>query len=65
MAFEQPTEDLPILTEAQRVSSQMQWVDKFTRTLDTKFRLPGTQLRFGVDFLLGLIPGVGDLISLS
>jgi hypothetical protein len=28
--------------------------------LDTRFRIPGTGIRFGLDSLLGLVPGVGD-----
>src|SRR5437867_5864282 len=28
--------------------------------LDAGFRLPGTSLRFGLDPILGLIPGAGD-----
>jgi hypothetical protein len=32
-----------------------------TRLLDTLFRVPGTRIRFGLDPLLGLIPGVGDV----
>lgn len=43
----------------------LRWVDVFTRTLDTKLRIPGTKIRFGADFLLGLIPGAGDAISLG
>ena len=31
--------------------------------LDTLFALPGTKFRFGLDPLLGLIPGVGDSIG--
>jgi hypothetical protein len=31
--------------------------------LDEAFRIPGTQQRFGVDALIGLIPGVGDTIG--
>ncbi|SMP48870.1 protein of unknown function [Neorhodopirellula lusitana] len=42
----------------------MRWVDRFTHLLDTKFRIPGTSIRFGGDFLLGLVPGAGDGISL-
>ncbi len=30
------------------------------RTLDTRFRIPGTPVHFGYDALIGLIPGVGD-----
>lgn len=29
--------------------------------LDTRFRIPGTRIRFGYDALVGLIPGFGDL----
>lgn len=43
----------------------MRWVDGFSRLLDTKFGIPGTHVRFGADFLLGLVPGVGDAISLG
>ena len=33
--------------------------------MDTKFRLPGTNFRFGLDGILGLIPGVGDLSTFA
>ncbi len=31
--------------------------------LDSRFRLPGTNFRFGLDGLLGLVPGVGDTVT--
>jgi hypothetical protein len=31
--------------------------------LDSRFEIPGTGVRFGLDPLIGLIPGVGDTIS--
>jgi hypothetical protein len=31
--------------------------------LDSRFRVPGTDIRFGIDPLLSLIPGLGDLAS--
>lgn len=31
------------------------------RLLDTAFRIPGTNIRFGLDGILGLVPGVGDV----
>lgn len=34
------------------------------RLLDTRFKIPGTNWRFGLDPILGLLPGVGDLLSL-
>lgn len=33
------------------------------RALDTQFNIPGTPIRFGLDPLLGLIPGVGDALG--
>jgi hypothetical protein len=35
----------------------------FARLLDTQFKIPGTNWRFGLDPILGLIPGVGDFLS--
>ena len=31
--------------------------------LDSKFVIPGTNLRFGLDFVLGILPGVGDGVA--
>jgi hypothetical protein len=31
--------------------------------LDDLFSIPGTEIRFGLDALIGLIPGIGDLIT--
>ena len=35
-----------------------------TRLLDTRWRIPGTKWRFGLDPLVGLIPGLGDVLTL-
>ena len=32
-------------------------------SLDSKFVIPGTKLRFGLDFVLGILPGVGDGVA--
>lgn len=32
--------------------------------LDSRFRIPGTQQTFGVDAILGVVPGVGDAVGL-
>jgi hypothetical protein len=39
------------------------WLRTWAILLDAKFRIPGTQIRFGIDPLLSLIPGFGDLAS--
>jgi hypothetical protein len=33
------------------------------KSLDARFRIPGTPIRFGWDAILGLIPGVGDAMG--
>jgi hypothetical protein len=35
------------------------WAD----LLDSRFRIPGTRIRFGIDPILSLVPGLGDLAS--
>jgi uncharacterized protein DUF4112 len=35
-------------------------VSRFAHWLDAGFRIPGTSVRFGLDPILGLIPGGGD-----
>ncbi len=44
--------------ELARLQSLADW-------LDTRFRIPGTSIRFGLDGLVGLIPGLGDLAMLA
>jgi len=39
------------------------WLRTWAVLLDTRFRIPGTDIRFGIDPLLALIPGIGDLAS--
>jgi hypothetical protein len=36
-------------------------VQKLAKLMDAQFRFPGTDFRFGLDGILGLIPGAGDL----
>jgi hypothetical protein len=38
-------------------------LDLLSRVLDTWFRVPGTSIRFGLDGIVGFIPGVGDLLA--
>jgi hypothetical protein len=38
-------------------------IDALARLLDTAFIIPGTGIRFGLDALIGLVPGIGDAIT--
>ena len=45
--------------------SDKEQIDALARLLDSQFRFPGTNRRFGVDGLLGLVPGIGDAAGLA
>lgn len=47
------------LTREQR----MQRLEALARLLDIAFVVPGTNIRYGIDGLIGLIPIVGDLVT--
>ncbi|MFQ3577450.1 MAG: DUF4112 domain-containing protein, partial [Verrucomicrobiia bacterium] len=36
---------------------------RISYVMDELFRLPGTRFRFGVDPLLGFLPGIGDSLA--
>lgn len=40
-----------------------QSLDQLSRWMDGLFRIPGTGWRFGLDAIVGLIPGIGDTAS--
>lgn len=39
------------------------WLRRWATLLDSRFRIPGTNIRFGLDPILSLVPGLGDLAS--
>lgn len=43
----------------------LEHLNRLASALDNRFRLPGTQIRFGWDTILGLVPGVGDTVTLA
>jgi len=38
-------------------------LDGLATLLDTAFFIPGTNIRFGIDAMIGLVPGIGDVIT--
>ena len=38
-------------------------LDRFANLMDARFRIPGTNWRFGLDTIIGLVPGAGDLVT--
>lgn len=41
---------------------QLDWLAKL---MDAQFSIPGTNFRFGLDGIIGLIPGAGDLSTFA
>jgi hypothetical protein len=51
-------------TDRARSSAERIAVARFlAELLDQRFTIPGTSIRFGLDPVLGLIPGIGDAIA--
>jgi hypothetical protein len=46
-------------TRAERIAR----IDRLATLLDTRFVIPFTKFRFGTDSLIGLAPGIGDVIT--
>ena len=42
---------------------QLERLRSLARLLDSAVQLPGTRFRFGLDPIIGLVPGIGDLIA--
>ncbi len=40
-------------------------LERLANSLDARFRVPGTHIRFGWDSILGLIPGIGDVVTIG
>ncbi len=51
--------------EQQALPKGLKGMDVIAKWMDSKFVIPGTNFRFGLDGLLGLIPGVGDLSTFA
>jgi hypothetical protein len=56
-----PDERLEILPPARpEDAASLAELDRIARLLDSQWRIPGTGIRFGVDAVAGLVPGIGD-----
>ena len=38
-------------------------LDSLAKLMDSRFTIPGTNIRFGLDSIIGLVPGVGDFAT--
>jgi hypothetical protein len=59
-SFDQSAECQPPLTLIVQHSKRFVFSKYLAEILDRRFTIPGTSIRFGLDPIIGLIPGVGD-----
>jgi len=46
------------------VSKLRRWAERLVTLLDDRFRIPGTDVRFGLDPIIGILfPGIGDAVT--
>ncbi len=60
-AFAGPSPDAAYDPPSRRAA--LDRLDMLATVFDTAFILPGTKVRFGVELLLRLVPGVGDVMA--
>ncbi len=46
-----------------QIEQSKEKLNRLAWLMDNSFRIPGTQIRFGLDGLIGLIPGIGDALG--
>ena len=65
-------QDLPVCTGLYSITgmgpmprqlASNEHLDYIAALLDDMFRIPGTQIRFGLDALIGWVPGIGDALA--
>lgn len=42
---------------------KVEQLQQIAELLDGQFRIPGTNIEFGLDAIIGMIPGIGDIVS--
>jgi hypothetical protein len=56
-----PSSHIPQPQPTAATDPDIERLDQLAKLLDNQFRIPGTQVRFGLDAIIGLVPYVGDI----
>ncbi len=56
---------MKVINSKNRDNAALQQLDMVARLMDSQFKIPGTDIRFGLDAIIGLIPGLGDLSTFA
>jgi hypothetical protein len=51
------------MTDPDPDAAHLAHLDRISGLMDSRFRIPGTRIRFGWDAVLGLVPGFGDVAA--
>src|SRR3954447_1785787 len=51
------------MTQKAFENPRLRHLQTLARLMDNQFTIPGTNFRFGLDAIIGLVPGIGDLIT--
>lgn len=55
----------PLLDRHARERARLEHIERLARTMDAAFDIPFTNIPVGIDTLIGLLPGIGDTVSLG
>ena len=55
-----PSAHVEILSPLPTLAEELSQLDWLVDLMDSRFQIPGTKYRVGLDAILGLIPGIGD-----
>lgn len=53
----------PTVVKASSRLRNLNRIRRLSRLMDTAFRVPGTNFKLGLDPIIGLVPGAGDLVT--
>ena len=53
------------MKEQNSTKKPLRQLDALAKLMDSQFSVPGTEIRFGLDAIIGLIPGVGDMSTFA
>lgn len=56
---------LPLSSYTRDARNELHRLEQLADLMDSRFRVPGTQIRIGLDAIIGLIPGIGDCATLA
>jgi hypothetical protein len=58
-----PTYETRVIPRDPEVERRVERMERLATLLDQAWRIPGTDFRVGLDGIIGLIPGAGDVIT--